>query len=35
MAKKSKVARDKKQREMVSHYAELRQELKEKGTMKD
>lgn len=31
MAKKSKVARDKKQREMVARYAELRKELKEKG----
>ncbi|PJK16514.1 30S ribosomal protein S14 [Chryseomicrobium excrementi] len=31
MAKKSKVARDKKQRELVARYAELRKELKEKG----
>lgn len=31
MAKKSKVARDKKQREMVARYAGLRKELKEKG----
>lgn len=31
MAKKSKVARDKKQREMVARYAELSKELKEKG----
>ena len=31
MAKKSKVARDKKQREMVARYAELRQELKAQG----
>ncbi len=31
MAKKSKVARDKKQREMVAHYAELRKELKAQG----
>ncbi|QMT17350.1 30S ribosomal protein S14 [Planococcus maritimus] len=31
MAKKSKVARDKKQREMVAHYAELRRELKAQG----
>ena len=31
MAKKSKVARDKKQRKMVAHFAELRKELKEKG----
>lgn len=31
MAKKSKVARDKKQRKLVAHYAELRKELKEKG----
>jgi small subunit ribosomal protein S14 len=31
MAKKSKVARDKKQREMVARYAKLRKELKEKG----
>ncbi|WP_142826744.1 30S ribosomal protein S14 [Planococcus soli] len=31
MAKKSKIARHKKQKEMVEHYAELRQELIEKG----
>jgi small subunit ribosomal protein S14 len=31
MAKKSKVAKDKKQQKMVAHYAELRKELKEKG----
>ena len=31
MAKKSKVARDKKRREMVAHYAELRKELKAQG----
>lgn len=31
MAKKSKVARDKKQRELVARYAEKRRELKEKG----
>ncbi|MDX1770568.1 MAG: 30S ribosomal protein S14 [Planococcaceae bacterium] len=31
MAKKSKVARDKKQRKMVAQYADLRNELKEKG----
>lgn len=31
MAKKSKVARHKKQQAMVEHYAKLRQELKEKG----
>ncbi|ANU20678.1 30S ribosomal protein S14 [Planococcus plakortidis] len=31
MAKKSKVARDKKQREMVARYAELRKELKAQG----
>lgn len=31
MAKKSKVERDKKQRKMVAHYAELRKELKDKG----
>lgn len=31
MAKKSKVARDKKQRELVARYAEKRKELKEKG----
>lgn len=31
MAKKSKVAKDLKQRKMVAHYAELRKELKEKG----
>lgn len=31
MAKKSKVVKDKKQRELVSRYAELRKELKEKG----
>ena len=31
MAKKSKVAKDRKQQKMVAHYAELRQELKEKG----
>lgn len=33
MAKKSKVARDKKQRKMVAHYVELRKELKEKGDL--
>lgn len=31
MAKKSKVARDKKQRDMVARYAELRKELKAQG----
>lgn len=31
MAKKSKVARDKKQRELVARYAKLRQELKDEG----
>lgn len=31
MAKKSKVVKDKKQRELVIRYAELRKELKEKG----
>lgn len=31
MAKKSKVAKDLKQRKGVAHYAELRRELKEKG----
>ena len=31
MAKKSKVAHDKKQREMVARYAELRKELKAQG----
>jgi len=31
MAKKSKVAKDKKQQKMVAHYAELRKELKDKG----
>lgn len=31
MAKKSKVAKDHKQQKMVARYAELRQELKEKG----
>lgn len=31
MAKKSKVARDIKQRKMVARYAELRKDLKEKG----
>ncbi|RAZ67080.1 30S ribosomal protein S14 [Planococcus maitriensis] len=31
MAKKSKVARDKKQREIVARYAELRKELKAQG----
>lgn len=31
MAKKSKVARDKKQRALVARYAEKRKELKEKG----
>ncbi|QUG43136.1 30S ribosomal protein S14 [Psychrobacillus sp. INOP01] len=31
MAKKSKVAKDKKQKKMVAHYAELRKELKDKG----
>jgi small subunit ribosomal protein S14 len=31
MAKKSKVARDKKQRELVARYAKLRRELKEEG----
>ncbi|MEK5036924.1 30S ribosomal protein S14 [Sporosarcina sp. FSL K6-3457] len=31
MAKKSKVAKDKRQRKLVAHYAALRKELKEKG----
>lgn len=31
MAKKSKVAKNKRQRKLVSHYAVLRKELKEKG----
>ncbi|WP_419957886.1 30S ribosomal protein S14 [Psychrobacillus psychrotolerans] len=31
MAKKSKVAKDKKQQKMVALYAELRKELKDKG----
>ncbi len=31
MAKKSKVAKAKKQQQMVEHYAALRKELKEKG----
>lgn len=31
MAKKSKVARDKKQREMVARYADRRKELKAQG----
>ncbi|KMK92598.1 30S ribosomal protein S14 [Rossellomorea marisflavi] len=31
MAKKSKVVKEKKRREMVERYAELRRELKEKG----
>ncbi|MFC5591517.1 30S ribosomal protein S14 [Sporosarcina soli] len=31
MAKKSKVAKDKRQRELVARYASLRKELKEKG----
>ena len=31
MAKKSKVAKDQKQREMVARYADLRKELKDKG----
>lgn len=31
MAKKSKVAKDKRQRKLVAHYAVLRKELKEKG----
>jgi len=31
MAKKSKVAKDKKQRQLVTHYAALRKELKGKG----
>lgn len=31
MAKKSKVAKDKRQRELVARYAVLRKELKEKG----
>lgn len=31
MAKKSKVAKDKKQQKMVALYAELRNELKDKG----
>ena len=33
MAKKSKVARHKKQRKMVAHYSKLRKELKEKGNL--
>ena len=31
MAKKSKVAKHHKQQKLVAHYAEIRQELKEKG----
>ncbi|MGD6896370.1 30S ribosomal protein S14 [Bacillus infantis] len=31
MAKKSKVAKEKKRQEMVAKYAEIRRELKEKG----
>jgi small subunit ribosomal protein S14 len=31
MAKKSKVAKEKKRQELVARYAELRKELKEKG----
>ena len=31
MAKKSKVAKEQKQREMVARYADLRKELKDKG----
>ena len=31
MAKKSKVVKDQKQREVVAHYADLRKELKDKG----
>ncbi|MEK4403982.1 30S ribosomal protein S14 [Sporosarcina sp. FSL K6-6792] len=31
MAKKSKVAKDKRQRKLVAYYAVLRKELKEKG----
>ena len=31
MAKKSKVAKDKRQRKLVAHYATVRIELKEKG----
>lgn len=31
MAKKSKVAKDKKQKKIVDRYAEFRKELKEKG----
>jgi small subunit ribosomal protein S14 len=31
MAKKSKVAKDKRQRKLVAQYAEQRKELKEKG----
>ncbi|WP_085507043.1 30S ribosomal protein S14 [Thalassobacillus devorans] len=31
MAKKSKIAKEKKRQEMVTKYAELRRELKEKG----
>ncbi|HJF33941.1 MAG TPA: 30S ribosomal protein S14 [Sporosarcina psychrophila] len=31
MAKKSKVAKDKRQRKLVAHYAVLHKELKEKG----
>ncbi|CAM3873542.1 30S ribosomal protein S14 [Alkalicoccus chagannorensis] len=31
MAKKSKVAKEKKRQDMVARYAELRKELKEKG----
>ncbi|ARF16841.1 30S ribosomal protein S14 [Sporosarcina ureae] len=31
MAKKSKIAKNKRQRQLVAHYATLRKELKEKG----
>ena len=31
MAKKSKIAKDKRQRQLVAYYAVLRKELKEKG----
>ncbi|MBM7601464.1 small subunit ribosomal protein S14 [Virgibacillus halotolerans] len=31
MAKKSKIAKEKKRQQMVAHYAELRRELKAKG----
>ncbi|WP_203247347.1 30S ribosomal protein S14 [Sporosarcina beigongshangi] len=31
MAKKSKVAKDERQRQLVAHYAAFRKELKEKG----